>query len=129
MENVLYEYSFDFKDFISNLIPMIVGLVFLGISIMLVLNKEKKVVPYKDKKLIDVNNNLFKIIGFIVGPFCIGIALLCMGGMLSEHFALVELLENENAYVVEGYVENYHPLPRYEKGLESFEINGVFFEY
>ena len=31
--------------------------------------------------------------------------------------------------VVEGYVENFDPLSKNEKGSESFEINGVQFTY
>ncbi|MBR5272876.1 MAG: hypothetical protein IKU25_05715 [Clostridia bacterium] len=31
--------------------------------------------------------------------------------------------------IVEGYVENFEPMPDNKRGMESFEINGVDFEY
>ena len=129
METVLYEYGFDFKDFSTNFIPLIVGLGFLHISIMLTLHKEEKPVPYKDKMLIKPNNTFFKVIGYIVGPLAILMSITGAWGMLSEHFELKERVARENLYVVEGYVENYHPMPREGHDLESFEINGVYFEY
>lgn len=121
MENVLYEYSFDFKDFSTNFIPLIVGIGFLCISLLLVWNKKAN--PKGS------DSTFFRIIGFIVGPLGIGMAVLCMWGMIAEHFVLVELLEDENVYVVEGCVENFHPMPREGHDHESFEINGVYFDY
>ena len=117
----MYEYSFDFKDFSTNFIPLIVGIGFLCISLLFVWNKKTN--PK------DSNSLFFRVIGFVVGPLGIGMAVLSMWGMIAEHFVLVDRIASEDVYVVEGYVENFHPMPREGHDHESFEINGVYFEY
>ena len=38
-------------------------------------------------------------------------------------------MKTDEIYVVEGYVENYHPMPYEGHDTEHFEIDGVYFEY
>lgn len=50
-------------------------------------------------------------------------------------FSILEYAKLSNAYkqgdyaIVEGYVENYHPLPYSGHGRETFELDGVPFSY
>lgn len=49
--------------------------------------------------------------------------------MSVEHKEYKEKLANNDVFVIEGYVENFHPMPYEGHDTEHFEINGVFFEY
>ncbi|MGN0468076.1 MAG: hypothetical protein ACI4GY_05080 [Acutalibacteraceae bacterium] len=119
MENVLYEYHFAIADFLPILIPLVVGVGFLYNSISIIRSKQ-------EEKGFDRLFSVFsKILGFIVGPICIGIFILSVAGMSIEHSEFQEKLENGDVSIVEGYVEKYFG----GSDSEHFEINGVYFEY
>jgi hypothetical protein len=40
-----------------------------------------------------------------------------------------EMIENKEYRVVEGKIENFHPMPRSGHEVESFDVNCVHFEY
>lgn len=121
MENVLYEYHFDVIGFLPNFIPLFVGAGFLLYSICA---KRAGVGP--GYALVD---RFFGIIGFIVGPLAIGLFIVLTYGTVAEHIELKERLASDDVLVVEGYVENYHPMPAGGHDTEHFEIDGSYFEY
>ena len=47
----------------------------------------------------------------------------------NNHFKYSKLLNNNEASTVEGYVEKFDPYIRGQHKNESFEINGVYFEF
>lgn len=123
MENILYEYQLNFTDYLWNLIPLLVGVGFLFNSITIIKSKDK------EKGWEGFVTSFFKIAGFIVAPIGIGIFLLSTIGMSMEHKEYKEKLANDDVFVVEGYVEKFHPMPYEGHDTEHFEINGVHFEY
>lgn len=120
MENVLYEYSFNFENIYTSFIPLFIGVGFFIKSISLLRKKGG------NKNFVDL---FFKIIGFIVGPVCVGLALISVLGYTLVYNESKEILENDDCYVVEGYVENFYSMPYEGHDTEHFEINGVYFEY
>ena len=123
MENVLYEYHVNYADYLWCLIPLLVGAGFLYNSI--VIKKSKN----KEKGWDGFVSSFFKIAGFIVAPIGIGMFLLTTVFMTIEHKEYKEKLANNDVLVVEGYVENFYPMPYDGHDTEHFEINGVYFEY
>lgn len=123
MENILYEYQLNFTDYLINLIPLFVGVAFLFNSIHIIKSKNK------EKCWEGFITSFFKITGFIVAPIGIGLFLISTVGMSMEHKEYKEKLAYNDVFVVEGYVENFHPMPYEGHDTEYFEINGVHFEY
>lgn len=123
MEKILYEYSFNIKDFLSLFIFLIVGAGFLINSFSLVKSEPQ---TNARERFID---NFFKYAGFVIGPLMIGLFILSAASTAIDHFEYKNALKNDDVYVVEGYVENFHEMPYEGHDTEHFEINGVRFEY
>ena len=123
METVLYEYTFDFANILLCFIPLVIGVVFLTNSIKQVRQK------VKNKGWNGLVDSFFKYAGFVVGTLCIFLFLTIFVGVLLEHKDYVELIDNNEVCVIEGYVEEYHPMPYEGHDTEHFEIDGVYFEY
>ncbi len=126
METVLYEYHLNIFDCIQLFVPLIVGIGLLSIAIHLVKSKNSGKNRSKSDLFGDV---LFKVVGFVFGPFCILIFAISVYDTILTHIDYTERLSSDNVYVVEGYVENYHPMPFEGHDTEHFEINGVYFSY
>ena len=120
MNTVLYEATSKF-DFSILSIPLIL-ILFMSVFPFII----KKSYEGKDIKL----NMEF------VKSFCL------VGIVFAVVFSLVVLIIQVNMYnktvvayskgeyqIVEGYVENFNPMPYEGHARESFEINGVVFEY
>ncbi len=123
METVLYEYSFDFSEFLILFIPLIVGVAFFAYSVVLV--KAKK----SGEKIGCFPNGFFMPLGFIVGPLCVLLVVASVYASVQEHIEFTNALKEDSVYTVEGYVENYYPMPYTGHDTEHFEIDGVYFEY
>lgn len=123
METVLYEYTFNFENICLCFIPLVIGVVFLANSIKQARQKAK------NKGWDGFVDSFFKYVGFVVGPLCIFLFFTIFIGVLFEHKDYVELIDNNEVCVIEGYVEEYHPMPYEGHDTEHFEINGVYFEY
>lgn len=123
MEKVLYEYSFNPENMLLCLIPLAVGVVFFANSIVQVRSKKK------NRGWDGFVESLFKVLGFIVGPVGIVMFVMSVAGLVFEYKSYQETLKTDEIYVVEGYVENYHPMPYEGHDTEHFEIDGVYFEY
>ncbi len=105
MEKVLYEYGFDLSEYLLNLIPLIVGIGFFATLISII--KAKK----RGEDVRGFHPAFFKVVGFIVGPLGVLLFLISTLGMAVEHIEYKELLETNRVCYVEGYVENFHPMP------------------
>ena len=123
MEKVLYEYGFNLENLLLCLIPLAVGIVFLANSIAQVRNKEKS------RGWDGFIETFFKLLGFIVGPIGIIMFVMTVLGLVFEYENYKEILKTDELFIVEGYVENYHPMPYEGHDTEHFEIEGVYFEY
>jgi hypothetical protein len=52
-----------------------------------------------------------------------------IGAVVRDHLAIRHALASGSYSVVEGAVENFHPMPHHGHTLERFEVKGVRFRY
>ncbi len=126
MTEVLYELHFNWLSSLALLIPLFVGLGFFFCFKWYPVQN-----PGVDKKgargyALYV---FFKWLGWMVGVFCLFLFVGSVFFHIEDYFGKKEVLENGQVLVVEGYVEKYHAMPITGHDTESFEINGVYFEY
>ena len=123
MSNVLYELNFDWVESYWLLTPLLVGLGFF-----FVIPLQNPEVKQKGSK--GYSGFIFwKITGYIIGTFLICLWALLVLSHVVDYQEMREILDNDQALVVEGIVENYHAMPKEGHDTERFEINGVFFEF
>ncbi len=120
MNNVLYEVSskFDFSIFTIPVIMVIVMLAFPWII--------KKSYEAKDIKVETKIIKLFCLAGILFVAFLSAIILIAQLDMYNKTVGAYSRGEYQ---IVEGYVENFDPMPYSGHADESFEINGVKFSY
>lgn len=113
MINVLYEAHYRFNEVLLILFVMLLVIPFI---------------PKKPGMLrADVRiQRTIQVIGMILaGTFFAGI--LCAD--IDMYNTTVKAYRNGDYEIVEGYVENFVPMPESGHAQESFDINGVHFEY
>ena len=64
---------------------------------------------------------------WIVGVFLLG--WLGAGNVIHQHLQCKEWLESKNYNIVEGVVENFHPMPKSGHDTERFTVKNVKFEF
>lgn len=69
---------------------------------------------------------MFGIVIFVLGIFWTAASFAVIN---AEYLSLVRAFEEGNYKVVEGPVQNFHPMPFTPNGTESFEVGGLRFEY
>ena len=126
MGTILYELHFDWVESLGLFIPLVVGLGFFFIFKWYPCQK-----PGIDKKGSKgyLGYLVSKWIGWIVGVFAIGLFVCLSVAHIYEYSEMKSALKNNEALVVEGYVEQYHAMPLRAHDTEHFEINGVYFDY
>ncbi|MBQ4467269.1 MAG: hypothetical protein II918_03510 [Firmicutes bacterium] len=128
METVLYDFNsgfpIKFAPIIELGIALIVPLAFLAYSVChtFLYNKEK------NGKL-EGGQIVFTVVGYIIGPVLSLIFIFGIVFEITDQFKYHEILANDNAEVIEGYVEHFHAMPYNGHDTEHFEINGTVFEY
>lgn len=126
MEKVLYQFHFDFRNFIICFIPLIVGLgFFFAWKWYRIQNPGCEVKGNSDHNVYVVT----KIIGWIVGTFCLLLFAISIFGYISSYNDIKSIIASNTLHEVEGSVENYHPMPKEGHDSEHFYIKGVYFEY
>ena len=65
----------------------------------------------------------------LMGGFALFWTVSVVGVGLPRYFTAQSALRNGTAQVVEGRVENFHPMPYTGHDLERFDVSGVHFEY
>lgn len=129
METILYQYSFNALDYLWLHIPAVVGIAFILFSVS---NIEKKKDKDTAKFLQHGKQSLptaFALLFMIPGIIGILLSGVTVYNFLCNHNTITERITSSDVYVVEGYVENFHPMPAGGHDVEHFEINGVYFEY
>lgn len=119
MKNVLYEADFEL-DF-NLLIPVIMMIFSLAFPKIWKRSNENK-----------YNNKSYKMVKLFSGcAFAIMLMFSLLTGITSwvSYENTVIAYKNGNYEIVEGYVENFVPMPYEGHSYESFEINGVKFSY
>jgi hypothetical protein len=69
------------------------------------------------------------IFGFIFSGFALLMSLAIIPNKLSTWYKTNKIFENKEYQVVEGVIENFHPMPEGGHDIESFTVNGVKFAY
>ncbi len=126
MNTILYELHFNWLEALVLFIPLIVGLGFLFLFRWY--PEQNSGVDKKWSKGY-VGYVISKWIGWIVGTFAILLFVCVLAAHIYDYFEIKNILENDKAHIVEGYVEQYHAMPREGHDTEHFEIDGVYFEY
>lgn len=129
METILYQYSFNALDYLWLHIPAVVGIAFILFSVS---NIEKKKDKDTAKFLQHGKQSLptaFALLFMIPGIIGILLSGVTVYNFLCNHNTITERIASDDVYVVEGYVEDFHPMSAGGHDMEHFEINGVYFEY
>lgn len=69
------------------------------------------------------------VFGFIFSGFALVMLLLTVPSSLANRNRTQKIFENQEYQVVEGKIEDFHPMPHSGHDVESFTVNGVYFEY
>lgn len=69
------------------------------------------------------------VFGFIFSGFALIMLLLTVPSGITDRNKTREIFEKKEFQVVEGKIENFHPMPHSGHDVESFDVNGVHFEY
>lgn len=122
MGTVLYEVHYQFE--LYNLIP-IVMLIFIFFFPKMI-----------EKSTLQQGQEMTQIAKYFVRIFCIcaGVfiglcSLILITSEISMYSKIVGAYKRGEYEVVEGYVENFDPMPYTGHSYESFEINGIYFSY
>ena len=119
---ILYQFHFSWRNIPVIIITLVLGIVLLCYKIS---NSPKSEIWQKD----DIWYSILKFFLKAVGIFCILITIHTTVLNIKDYSEKRSALANNQVYVVEGFVENFHPKLFAGHDTESFEINGVRFEY
>ena len=122
MGTVLYEAHYQFSIF--SLIPIVMlffVILFPKIAVKTALQQGKEM-PQTAKRIV-------RIVCLCAGIFISLITLILITSEISMCSKILGAYHRGDYEVVEGYVENFVPMPYEGHGEESFEINGVYFSY
>lgn len=111
MGTVLYEVGFQFET--ALVIPLVVLVAF--VVILKVKWQETPIVP--------------KILFSAVACFLLAVCILMYQSQWDMYTTVTNAYENGDYQTVEGYVENFHPMPPEGHDVEFFDIDGVHFSY
>jgi len=126
METILYSYHFSIVGHLfSLLIPVLLGSGMLIIAIKKKSPEEKE----KETKWDIFIASLLRIIASIFGPLILVAGIWAEVDLIKEHFQYKEIYKSGEMYVVEGLVEDFHPMPFSGHDIESFTVNDVYFQY
>ena len=127
METTLYEFSFNFAAIVGLIFPLLISIVlFFANEIVRECKGSKTATPIGAK---EISPKTFKIFTRILGGFLTVCCLLFMILHITEYKEYKTRLDNDDVFVIEGYVTNYKEYSTIEKTPESFEIDGVCFAY
>ena len=127
MEVVLYEFGFDYVKALGFLPILMVGLAFFFADKLI--GRSHAPLSISNTNTKEISPKIFKTTTRCIGGFCAVVFLISFALHISEYNAFKDMLETDSVSTVQGYVENYSPLPWDGKGTENFEINGVYFAY
>jgi len=104
---------------ITILMPLLFIIIGLGVSLFNI----------KYNKSTSSKKQFTIVFGFIFSAFGLLISLLTIPSSISSQQKTKEIFENKEYKTVEGKIENFKPMPYEGHAVESFTVNGVYFEY
>lgn len=69
------------------------------------------------------------VFGFIFSGFALIMLLLAVPCSIANRNKTKEIYENKEYKIIEGVIENFHPMLNSGHNSESFNVDGVYFEY
>ncbi len=69
------------------------------------------------------------VFGLFISGFACVMLLLTLPSSLADRNKTQKIFENKAYRVVEGAIEDFNPMPPSGHAVESFTVNGVYFEY
>lgn len=111
MGTVLYEVGFQFET--AHVIPLVVLVAFV-----VILKNKWQEIPI-----------VLKVLFSAAACFLFLVCILVYKFHWDMYTTVTDAYENGDYQTVEGYVENFHPMPPEGHDTESFDIDGVHFSY
>ena len=118
----LYQFHYNWQNIPSSIF-------LLGLGIAFLFYKIADIPKVADIPKGNTLRALFRFFLKVLGIVCIFFAVYTTVLSIKDYTEKRSALANNQVYVVEGYVENYHPRPFTGHDTERFEINGVSFTY
>lgn len=115
MGTILYEVSYQF-DFVA-VIPLLMLIIIALIPVL-----EKK----RYGRTMPVGGKIFLT---VIWCFVLAITVFTGKYQLDMYHTVTNAYKSGEYQIVEGYVENFDPMPPEGRKVESFDINGVHFSY
>ncbi|MBQ2661422.1 MAG: hypothetical protein IJF80_02060 [Clostridia bacterium] len=122
MGTVLYEAHYQFS--LITLMPTLM----LAVIILFPKIIEKDALK-QGRKMSQSAKRIVRIFCIYAGIFVGLISLILITSEISMYSKIIGAYERGEYEIVEGYVENFDPMPYEGRSNESFEINGVYFSY
>jgi len=122
MGTVLYEAHYQFSIF--SLIPIV-----MLFFVILFPKIAEKTALQQGKEMPQTAKRIVRIFCICAGIFISLVSLISITSEISMYTKVVGAYRRGEYEVVEGYVENFDPMPYEGHSNESFEINGVYFSY
>jgi hypothetical protein len=119
-----YQTVYDFANESINieLILITFGLALVAFSLSWTAYK-KLIIDFGEKRPVAI------YFGLIVGTFFLLFGIYNVPKDISRYYATKEIYESKNYKIVEGFVQNYKPMPVLGHSDESFMVDSVFFSY
>ena len=115
---VLYETSFSFQPVWLIILALLVILPFAAIKCVKTVRQEKS--------FFNITRLVLSIIGTVV---ILIVTAIVLPDQIKLYNHTVGAFKRGDYYTVEGFVENFHPMPKEGHDSESFSINGIQSKY
>lgn len=123
----LFNLAAEKVDYFQDPLPIAYLLLIIGIGLIVSL-----FLGYKQhKEMFNWNSQAVKklLIGCTFIAMSLMFLLIFLGTQFSDNFKARHIIRKGTFTIVEGKPQNYHPMPKDGHDVESFDIEGVHFEY
>lgn len=122
---LVYDFSNRLPDLESIFIPLVFFVIGFGTYMY-----HKKYVNSTSSIGLRINKRKYGMVfGIISASFSGLISILLISAMFGEYFKTKSVYDNKQYQIIEGIVENFHPMPASGHDYERFTINGIEFKF
>ena len=123
--HMVYDFANRLPRFGFMLFPLIFVAVGLGIYFY-----HKKFVDNRATSTFGISKRKYGMVfGIIFASFAGLISIFLIPSMLGEYLKTKSVYDKKQYQLIEGKIENYHPMPEGGHDSEKFTVNGVEFQY
>ena len=124
-----YHMVYDFADRLPRFGFMFLPLIFVAVGIGIYFY-HKKFVDSNATSTFGIKKRKYGMVfGIIFASFGGLVSVLLISIMLGEYYNTKSVYDKKQYQLIEGKVENYHPMPEGGHDTERFTVNGVEFEF